>query len=77
MAIPIPPALHDVLGTRQSVPALAAIAVAVGAVLVVEGGGPTEERRLSQYEVDSLLKDLMALRVIKETKVLQDKVLKV
>ena len=35
MAIPIPPALHDVLGTRQSVPALAAIAVAVGAVLVV------------------------------------------
>jgi hypothetical protein len=28
-------------------------------VLVVEGGGPTEERRLSQIEVDSLLKDLM------------------
>jgi len=31
----------------------------VGAVLVVEGGGPTEERRLSQNEVDNLLKDLM------------------
>jgi hypothetical protein len=39
---------------RQAMKAL------VGAVLVVEGGGPTEERRLSQYEVDSLLKDLMA-----------------
>jgi glutamine synthetase adenylyltransferase len=38
---------------RQAMKAL------VGAVLVVEGGGPTEERRLSQHEVDSLLKDLM------------------
>ena len=38
---------------RQAMKAL------VGAVLVVEGGGPTEERRLSQNEVDSLLKDLM------------------
>lgn len=38
---------------RQAMKAL------VGAVLVVEGGGPTEERRLSQSEVDSLLKDLM------------------
>lgn len=38
---------------RQAMKAL------VGAVLVVEGGGPTEDRRLSQNEVDSLLKDLM------------------
>jgi chemotaxis regulatin CheY-phosphate phosphatase CheZ len=38
---------------RQAMKAL------VGAVLVVEGGGPTEDRRLSQYEVDSLLNDLM------------------
>ena len=38
---------------RQAMKAL------VGAVLVVEGGGPTEERRLSQNEVDNLLKDLM------------------
>jgi len=31
----------------------------VGAIIVVEGGGPTEEKRLSQSEIDSLLKDLM------------------
>ncbi|MEW6515054.1 MAG: hypothetical protein AB1443_13765 [Pseudomonadota bacterium] len=31
----------------------------VGAIIVVEGGGPTEEQRLSQKDVDSLLKDLM------------------
>ncbi|MDX9706056.1 MAG: hypothetical protein RBT86_00590 [Azospira sp.] len=31
----------------------------VGAIIVVEGGGSTEENRLSQNEVDSLLKDLM------------------
>lgn len=31
----------------------------VGAIIVVEGGGPTEDQRLSQKEVDSLLKDLM------------------
>ena len=31
----------------------------VGAIIVVEGGGPTEDKRLSQKEVDSLLKDLM------------------
>jgi chemotaxis regulatin CheY-phosphate phosphatase CheZ len=39
---------------RQAVKAL------VGAIIVVEGGGPTEERRLSQVEIDSLLKDLAA-----------------
>lgn len=38
---------------RQAMKAL------VGAVLIVEGGGPTEDRRLSQYEVDSLLNGLM------------------
>jgi chemotaxis regulatin CheY-phosphate phosphatase CheZ len=32
----------------------------VGAIIVVEGGGPTEEQRMSQKEVDSMLKDLMA-----------------
>jgi chemotaxis regulatin CheY-phosphate phosphatase CheZ len=32
----------------------------VGAIIVVEGGGPTEEQRLSQKDVDSLLKDLMS-----------------
>ncbi|MFA7269394.1 MAG: hypothetical protein WC073_08630 [Sterolibacterium sp.] len=32
----------------------------VGAIIVIEGGGPTEEQRLSQKEVDSLLKELMA-----------------
>ena len=31
----------------------------VGAIIVVEGGGPTEDQRLSQKDVDSLLKDLM------------------
>jgi hypothetical protein len=31
----------------------------VGAIIIVEGGGPTEEQRLSQKDVDSLLKDLM------------------
>ena len=31
----------------------------VGAIIVVEGGGSTEEQRLSQKEVDSLLKTLM------------------
>ncbi len=31
----------------------------VGAIIVVEGGGPTEEQRLSQKDVDSLLNDLM------------------
>ncbi len=31
----------------------------VGAIIVVEGGGPTEEKRLSQTEIDGLLKDLM------------------
>lgn len=31
----------------------------VGAIIVVEGGGPTEEARLSQKEIDGLLKDLM------------------
>lgn len=31
----------------------------VGAIIVVEGGGPTEEQRLSQKDVDSLLKELM------------------
>ena len=32
----------------------------VDAIIVVEGGGPTEDQRLSQKEVDSLLKDLMS-----------------
>ncbi|MBS3934954.1 MAG: hypothetical protein KGZ43_02175 [Sulfuritalea sp.] len=31
----------------------------VGAIIVVEGGGSTEEQRLSQKDVDSLLKELM------------------
>lgn len=31
----------------------------VGAIIVVEGGGPTEEQRLSQKDVDSLLNQLM------------------
>ena len=31
----------------------------VGAIIVVESGGPTEDQRLSQKEVDSMLKDLM------------------
>lgn len=31
----------------------------VGAIIVVEGGGPTEEQRLSQKDVDSLLNELM------------------
>ncbi|MCX8087272.1 MAG: protein phosphatase CheZ [Rhodocyclaceae bacterium] len=31
----------------------------VGAIIVVESGGPTEEQRLSQKDVDSLLKELM------------------
>ena len=31
----------------------------VGAIIVVEGGGLTEEQRLSQMDVDSLLKELM------------------
>jgi len=31
----------------------------VGAIIVVESGGPTEDQRLSQKEVDTLLKDLM------------------
>ncbi|MBI3525891.1 MAG: hypothetical protein HY066_15465 [Betaproteobacteria bacterium] len=31
----------------------------VGAIIVVESGGPTEDQRLSQREVDSLLNDLM------------------
>ena len=38
---------------RQAIKAL------VGAMIVVEGGGPTEDSRLSQKEVDSLLNDLM------------------
>lgn len=32
----------------------------VGAIIVVEGGGSTDDQRLSQKEVDSLLKDLMS-----------------
>ena len=32
----------------------------VGAIIVVEGGGGTDDQRLSQKEVDSLLKGLMA-----------------
>lgn len=31
----------------------------VGAIIIVEGGGPTEDQRLSQKDVDSLLNDLM------------------
>ncbi|HEX8963262.1 MAG TPA: hypothetical protein VF801_09690 [Rhodocyclaceae bacterium] len=31
----------------------------VGAIIVVEGGGPTEDQRLSQKDVDALLKELM------------------
>jgi chemotaxis regulatin CheY-phosphate phosphatase CheZ len=31
----------------------------VGAIIVVDGGGPTEEKRLSQNDVDSLLNELM------------------
>ena len=31
----------------------------VGAIIVVESGGPTEDQRLSQKDVDSLLNDLM------------------
>lgn len=31
----------------------------VGAIIVVEGGGPTEDQRLSQKDVDSLLRELM------------------
>lgn len=31
----------------------------VGAIIVVEGGGPTEEARLSQKDVDALLRELM------------------
>jgi len=31
----------------------------VGAIIVVESGGPTEDQRMSQKDVDSLLKDLM------------------
>ena len=36
-----------------------ALKALVGAIIVTEGGGPTEDSRLSQNEVDSLLKDLM------------------
>lgn len=36
-----------------------ALKALVGAIIVTEGGGPTEEGRLSQHEVDSLLKELM------------------
>jgi chemotaxis regulatin CheY-phosphate phosphatase CheZ len=31
----------------------------VGAIIVVESGGPTEDQRLSQKDVDALLKELM------------------
>lgn len=31
----------------------------VGAIIVVESGGPTEDQRLSQKDVDSLLKELL------------------
>lgn len=31
----------------------------VGAIIVVEGGGPTEDQRLSQKDVDNLLNELM------------------
>lgn len=36
-----------------------ALKALVGAIIITEGGGPTEEGRLSQVEVDSLLKDLL------------------
>lgn len=36
-----------------------AVKALVGAIIVVEGGGSTEDQRLSQRDVDSLLKDLM------------------
>lgn len=36
-----------------------AIKALVGAIIVTEGGGQAEERRLSQKEIDSLLNDLM------------------
>ena len=36
-----------------------ALKALVGAIIVTEGGGLTEDGRLSQIEVDSLLKDLM------------------
>ncbi len=36
-----------------------ALKALVGAIIVTEGGGPTEDSRLSQNEVDSLLNDLM------------------
>ena len=36
-----------------------ALKALVGAIIVTESGGPTEEGRLSQNEVDSLLKDLL------------------
>ncbi|MDP3033158.1 MAG: hypothetical protein Q8N33_13875 [Rhodocyclaceae bacterium] len=36
-----------------------AVKALVGAIIVVEGGGSTDEQRLSQRDVDSLLKDLM------------------
>ncbi len=36
-----------------------ALKALVGAIIVTESGGPTEDNRLSQNEVDSLLKDLM------------------
>jgi chemotaxis regulatin CheY-phosphate phosphatase CheZ len=39
---------------RQAIKAL------VGAIIMVEGGGPTEDRRLSQAEIDSMLQNLMA-----------------
>lgn len=40
-----------------------ALKALVGAIIVTEGGGPAEEGRLSQSEVDSLLKDLMPNRM--------------
>lgn len=36
-----------------------ALKALVGAIIVTESGGPTEDSRLSQNEVDSLLKELM------------------
>jgi len=36
-----------------------ALKALVGAIIVTEGGGPTEDSRLSQSEVDNLLKDLL------------------
>lgn len=46
---------QDIAGQalRKSMKAL------VGAIIFVESGGPTDDQRLSQKEVDSLLKDLM------------------